>query len=65
MYTIGQKIDFKRPGTGRGRPSSGTIDNIGDTLTVTTRLGDKAEVDPSWVLGAHKGTYNRKVAEAA
>lgn len=62
---IGTKIDFKQPGSGRGRPASGTIENIGDVITVVTRLGEKIDVDPTWVKGEHAGTYTRKAAEAA
>ncbi len=61
---VGTKIDFKRPGTGRGRPSSGTVSAVGAMLTVTTRLGDTAEIDPTWVIGEHKGAYNRKAITA-
>lgn len=61
---VGKKIDFKRPGTGRGRPSSGTIESIGALITLTTRLGDKVEIDPTWVVGDHKGVYVRKAVEA-
>lgn len=61
---IGSKIDFKQPGSGRGRPSSGTVEAVGDLITVVTRLGDKVDVDPSWIVGEHKGTYVRKAVEA-
>lgn len=61
---VGTKIDFKQPGSGRGRPSSGTIEAVGAVLTVVTRLGNKVEVDPTWVKGEHAGTYTRKAVEA-
>lgn len=61
---IGSKIDYKTPGSGRGRPSSGTITGKGDMLTIVTRLGATLEIDPAWVVGEHKGTYARKTAEA-
>lgn len=61
---IGSKIDYKAPGSGRGRPSSGTITGKGDMLTIITRLGQTLDIDPAWVVGEHKGTYARKAAEA-
>lgn len=62
--TVGQKIAFKKPGSGRGRPSMGTVQSIGAFISVTTRLGDKKQVHPSWVLGEHTGSYVRKEADA-
>lgn len=62
---VGTKIDFKQPNSGRGRPASGTVEAIGDMITVVTRLGDKVDVDPTWVKGEHAGNYTRKAAEAA
>lgn len=61
---IGTKIDYKAPGSGRGRPSSGTVTGTGDMLTIVTRLGATLEIDPTWVVGDHKGSYARKAAEA-
>lgn len=61
---IGSKIDYKTPGSGRGRPSSGTITGKGDMLTIVTRLGATLEIDPNWVIGAHKGSYARKTIES-
>lgn len=64
-YAVGQKIDFKKPGSGRGRPSSGTIKSVGLFLTVTNRLGKNVQVHPTHVVGEHVGSYVRKeVAEA-
>lgn len=62
---IGSKIDYKAPGSGRGRPSSGTITGKGDMLTIVTRLGATLDIDPAWVVGDHKGTYARKSTETA
>lgn len=61
---IGSKIDYKAPGSGRGRPSSGTVTSIADMVTITTRLGATLEIDPAWVVGEHKGTYTRKASDA-
>lgn len=61
---IGSKIDYKTPGSGRGRPSSGTITGKGDMLTIVTRLGATLEIDPAWVIGEHKGSYARKATES-
>lgn len=62
---IGAKIDFKVPGSGRGRPSVGTVQSVGAMITVVKRLGEAVEIDPSWVVSTHKGSYVRKEAAEA
>lgn len=62
--TAGDKIDFKKPGSGKGRPSVATVvANHGAYITATDRLGVEINVQCSWVRGTHSGAYARKSNE--
>ena len=59
--TAGSKIDFKVPGSGKGRPSVATVVSVSDTsVTATDRLGKEIEVQTAWIRGSHTGSYTRK-----